>query len=233
MLTLEDINIIPFPFNELKVKFRRKHKLSEIINKISYEYFENNEEGIKKIRDYFSKKINDTSYEITYDEEKQIEKEFKNFDAAFGIIFDEINNMDWKEKREIYVTYYYNTVKRLKLIINSLFKEYSKRNDLGTTDFLLYNYLKLLLSLNEDAMDSLQISKNNNFNKYLVMYNYTVLYFILPLYNYREGIESDNELLDKMSELASLTVMDIQAVPKNVKNLLDISKDTSLYKVLE
>ena len=137
MLTLEDINIIPFPFNELKVKFRRKHKLSEIINKISYEYFENNEEGIKKIRDYFSKKINDTSYKITYDEEKQIEKEFKNFDAAFGIIFDEINNMDWKEKREIYVTYYYNTVKRLKLIINSLFKEYSKRNDLGTTDFFV------------------------------------------------------------------------------------------------
>ena len=70
MLTLEDINIIPFPFNELKVKFRRKHKLSELINKISYEYFENNEEGIKKIRDYFSKKINDTSYKITYDEEK-------------------------------------------------------------------------------------------------------------------------------------------------------------------
>ncbi len=48
MLNYENFNIIPFPFKELKIKFRRKHKLISALNKVMSEYFENNEDGLKK-----------------------------------------------------------------------------------------------------------------------------------------------------------------------------------------
>ncbi len=168
--------------------------------------------------------------EITNNEEKEIEKELKNFDASFGLIFDEINRMEWKEKREVYIQYYSNIFKDLNLIVNSLFKEYSNRNDLNNLDFLLYNYIKLLLSLIRDTIELLQESNKNNLNKNLFLQNYVLLYFLLPLYNYNMDTVKEDELINKISEFASIVVIDHHAVPKNVRDLLNISKDIQLYK---
>ncbi len=171
--------------------------------------------------------------EITNNEEKEIEKELKNFDASFGLIFDEINRMEWKEKREIYIQYYSNIFKELNLIVNSLFKDYSNRNDLNNLDFLLYNYIKLLLSLTRDAMELLQESNKNNLNKNLFLQNYVLLYFLLPLYNYNSDTVKEDELINKISEFASIVVIDHHTVPKNVRDLLNISKDIQLYKLYQ
>jgi hypothetical protein len=109
-----------------------------------------------------------------------------------------------------------------------MFKDYSKRNNLSNIDFLLYNYFKLLLSLSEKVIASLQES-----NKYLFLYSYTILYFMLPLYNYDFNSMDENILLDKIGELGSITIMDKHKVPRNVIDILNISKDIPLYQVLE
>ncbi len=224
----ENFNIIPFPFKELRVEFRKKHKVILALNRVMSEYFENNKEGVKLILDYLDKKINMPLYEMSNNENKELERELKNLDAAFGIIFDEINNMEWKEKRDIYIKYYSNIHNKLKLSVNQLFRDYSKRDDLKNMDFLLYNYIKLLLGLSESIIELLQNSNKGNINKNLFISNNTVLYFIVHLYSYSQDRIDEETMLNKIGELGSLVIIRRHTVSKDVENLLRASKDVSL-----
>ena len=47
MQVYENFNIIPFPFNELKNKLSRKHKLIQALNRVMSEYFDNNMESLE------------------------------------------------------------------------------------------------------------------------------------------------------------------------------------------
>ena len=229
MQVYENFNIIPFPFIELKNKLRRKHKLILALNKVISEYFDNNKKGLQTILDYMDKKMNTPLYEISSKEEKEMEKEFKNFDAAFGIIFDEINNMEWKEKRDIYIKYYSNIHDNLKSIVNNLFKEYSKRNDLTTMDYLFYNYIKLFLNFSENSVIQLENSNRTSINKTILTLGWANLYFIMPLYGYSQGRIDEEAMLNKISELGSMETMYTHKVPRSVAELLTASRGTSIY----
>ena len=61
----ENFNIMPFPFKQLKVELRKKHKVILALNRVMSEYLENNKEGAKLILDYLDKKINMSLYEIS------------------------------------------------------------------------------------------------------------------------------------------------------------------------
>ena len=229
MVLHENFNIIPFPFKELKNKLRGKHKLIQALNRVMSEYFDSNKEGLKTILDYMDKKMNTPLYEINSKEEKEIEKEFKNFDAAFGIIFDEINNMEWQEKRDIYIKYYSNIHDNLKSIDNNLFKEYSKRNDLTTMDYLLYNYIKLFLNFSENSVILLENSNRTSINKNILTLSWTNLYFMMPLCGYSQGRIDEDTMLNKIGELGSMETMYTHKVPRSVAELLTASRDTSIY----
>lgn len=229
MLIYENFSIIPFPFKELKTKIRKKHKLITVLNRVISEYFDDNKEGFRTILNYLDKQMNMPLYEINNKEAKEIEKEFKNFDASFGIIFDELNKMEWNEKKDIYIKYYSNIHDNLKIIINSLFKEYSKRNDLTNMNFLFYNYIKLFLNLIEESINLLENSNKTNINKNILTLNWTNLYFIMPLYNYTQDKIDEETMLNRISELGAIVTMNRHKVPRSVSELLSASKDTSIY----
>ncbi len=225
----ENFNIMPFPFKELKTKIRKKHKLISALNRVMSEYFNDNKEGFKIILDYMDKQINTPLYEINSKEEKEIENEFKRMDADFGIIFDEINSMEWKEKRDIYIKYYSNIHDNLNSMVNSLFKQYSKRNDLINMDYLFYNYIKLFLNLSESSTNLLDSSNKTNINKNILALSWTNLYYTMPLYNYVQGTIEEETMLRKISELGPIETMNIQKVPRSVAELLSASRNTSIY----
>ena len=109
-----NINYFPLPIEQLISKFSKQHRLMKTIECITKEYLDNNQEGFRKITEYLLKIFNQDIdvFEITESEQKNFIKEIKNIDSNFQIIIDEINKLQWKEKKSLYEEYYYTMAKK-------------------------------------------------------------------------------------------------------------------------
>ncbi len=84
---------------------------------------------------------------ITESEQKNFIKEIKNIDSNFQIIIDEINKLQWKEKKSLYGEYYYTMATKTIKISDDKHKEFRTNKNLRKLDYAFYSYFNLYVNL--------------------------------------------------------------------------------------
>ncbi|EQB73269.1 MAG: hypothetical protein AMDU4_FER2C00084G0001 [Ferroplasma sp. Type II] len=227
-----NINYFPLPIERLISKFPKQHRLMKIIEHITKEYFDYNQEGFQKITEYLLKIFNQNIdvFEITESEQKNFIKEIKNIDSNFQIIIDEINKLQWKEKKSLYEEYYYTMATKTIKISDDMHKEFRTNQNLRKLDYAFYSYFNLYVNLYKFLADNIKNSQKHDIDRTIITAEIlsTVFSTVTLAYFYKNSILNEKIIIDRMSQLNTFISPNMHRVPKKVEKLLNESKSVSL-----
>ncbi len=206
-------NIQLMPFKQLNIILKKKSRMEINLHDIVDDYITSNPEIFDKLFDflynYFNSGItgnmdNKITSSISDEDIKGFENQIKIMDKGFEEVIKAIKNLNYKEKKELYIEFYEDLIKSSMKQSNALSSELKNKENLTSTDILFYTYFNSCINLYKVLAANIEKSNKKEINKNIMISNFISMIYSIIIIQYFKNNLSEETLFKRLGELNML-----------------------------